>query len=394
MTGYISDKDQHNQYWIGFMSSNLFTPFTMRGVTLDNRAVVSPMCEYSAVDGSAQDWHLMHLGQFATGGFGLVITEAAAVEARGRITPQDLGIWCDENEEALGRVMRFCREFGQAKMGIQLAHAGRKASCNRPWEGRDPLRADQNPWQTISSSANPHDVDWHTPKAMDRDDMDTVKAAFVEATKRSDRLGFDLIEVHSAHGYLMHEFLSPISNTRNDEYGGPIENRMRFPLEVFAAMREVWPEEKPMGLRLSATDWADHGWTPEDSVEYAKQLKALGCDFICASSGGIWEKQRLELGEGYQVKFAEQIRREADIPTMAVGMIYDPHHAESVVTDGAADMVALGRGLLFDPHWAVRAAAALDVEASSPPQYERAYGFRFLRDKEREWTAPKADAAE
>lgn len=376
------------------MSSNLFTPFTMRGVTLDNRAVVSPMCEYSAVDGSAQDWHLMHLGQFATGGFGLVITEAAAVEARGRITPQDLGIWCDENEEALGRVMRFCREFGQAKMGIQLAHAGRKASCNRPWEGRDPLRADQNPWQTISSSANPHDVDWHTPKAMDRDDMDTVKAAFVEATKRSDRLGFDLIEVHSAHGYLMHEFLSPISNTRNDEYGGPIENRMRFPLEVFAAMREVWPEEKPMGLRLSATDWADHGWTPEDSVEYAKQLKALGCDFICASSGGIWEKQRLELGEGYQVKFAEQIRREADIPTMAVGMIYDPHHAESVVTDGAADMVALGRGLLFDPHWAVRAAAALDVEASSPPQYERAYGFRFLRDKEREWTAPKADAAE
>jgi 2,4-dienoyl-CoA reductase-like NADH-dependent reductase (Old Yellow Enzyme family) len=377
------------------MSSKLFSPFTMRGMTIDNRTIVSPMCEYSAVDGNAQDWHLMHLGQFATGGFGLVITEAAAVEARGRITPGDLGLWSDENEEALGRIMRFCKEFGQAKMGIQLAHAGRKASCNLPWEGRDPLRADQNPWQTVSSAANPHDVGWHTPKMMDREDMDTVKAAFVEATKRSDRLGFDMIELHSAHGYLLHEFLSPIANTRNDTYGGPIENRMRFPLEVFAAAREVWPEAKPMGVRLSATDWVDNGWTPEDSVVYAQQLKALGCDYICASSGGVSEQQRLELGEGYQVKFAEKIRKEVDIPTMAVGMIYDPHHAESVVADGKADMVALARGLLFDPHWAVRAAAALDVDTSSPPQYARAYGFRFLRDKEREWARPRpAEAAE
>ena len=207
------------------MSSKLFSPFTMRGMTIDNRAIVSPMCEYSAIDGNAQDWHLMHLGQFATGGFGLVITEAASVEPRGRITPQDLGLWCDENEEALGQVVRFCKKFGQAKMGIQLAHAGRKASCNRPWEGRDPLRANQNPWQTISSAANPHDVGWHTPKMMDREDMDIVKAAFVEATKRSDRLGFDVMEVHSAHGYLLHEFLSPIANTRNDEYDGSIDNR-------------------------------------------------------------------------------------------------------------------------------------------------------------------------
>lgn len=377
------------------MSSKLFSPFNMRGMTIDNRTIVSPMCEYSAVEGNAQDWHLMHLGQFATGGCGLVITEAAAVEARGRITPGDLGLWSDENEEALGRIMRFCKEFGQAKMGIQLAHAGRKASCNLPWEGRDPLRADQNPWQTVSSAANPHDVGWHTPKMMDREDMDTVKVAFVEATKRSDRLGFDMIELHSAHGYLLHEFLSPIANTRNDTYGGPIENRMRFPLEVFAAAREVWPAAKPMGVRLSATDWVDNGWTPEDSVAYAQQLKALGCDYICASSGGISEQQRLELGEGYQVKFAEKIRKEVDIPTMAVGMIYDPHHAESVVADGKADMVALARGLLFDPHWAVRAAAALDVETTSPPQYARAYGFRFLRDKEREWARPRpAEAAE
>ncbi len=375
------------------MSSKLFSPFTMRGMTIDNCTVVSPMCEYSAIDGNAQDWHLMHLGQFATGGFGLVITEAAAVEPRGRITPQDLGLWCDENEEALGRVMRFCKEFGQAKMGIQLAHAGRKASCNRPWEGRDVLQADQNPWQTISSAANPHDVGWHTPKMMDRGDMDAVKAAFVAATERSDRLGFDMIEVHSAHGYLFHEFLSPIANTRNDEYGGPIDNRMRFPLEVFAAMREVWPESKPMGLRLSTTDWVDNGWSPEESVIYAEKLKALGCDYICASSGGVSEQQRIELGEGYQVKFAEKIRKEADIPTMAVGMIYDPHHAESVVANGQADMVALARGLLFDPHWAVRAAAALGVEANSPPQYERAYGFRFLRDKELEWARPRPTEA-
>ena len=367
------------------MSSKLFSPFTMRSMTLDNRSIVSPMCEYSAVEGNAQDWHLMHLGQFATGGFGLVITEATAVEPRGRISPQDLGLWSDENEEALGRVMRFCKEFGQAKMGIQLAHAGRKASCNLPWEGRDPLRADQNPWQTVSSAANPHDDGWHTPKMMDRGDMDIVKASFVEAVKRSDRLGFDIIELHSAHGYLLHEFLSPIANTRNDAYGGSIENRMRFPLEVFSALREVWPEVKPMGVRLSATDWVDNGWTPENSVLYAQKLKILGCDYICASSGGISERQRLELSEGYQVKFAEKIRKEVGIPTMAVGMIYDPHHAESVVADGQADMVALARGLLFDPHWAVRAAAVLDVEITSPPQYARAYDFRFLRDKEHDW---------
>ena len=327
------------------MSSQLFSPFKMRGLTLDNRVIVSPMCEYSAVDGNAQDWHLMHLGQFATGGYGLVITEAAAVEARGRITHNDLGIWSDDNEEALARVMRFCREYGQAKMGIQLAHAGRKASPNRPREGRDSLSEEQNPWETISSSAKPQDEGWHTPKAMDRGDMDTVRDAFVEATKRSDRLGFDMIEVHSAHGYLLHEFLSPICNTRNDEYGGTIENRMRFPLEVFAAIREAWPEEKPIGLRLSATDWEDNGWTPEDSVIYSQKLRERGCDYICASSGGISGNTRLELGEGYQIEFAEKIRREADIPTMAVGMIYDPHHAESVVAQGQGDMVALARGL-------------------------------------------------
>ena len=375
------------------MRNQLFSPFTMRGMTLDNRIIVSPMCEYSAIDGNAQDWHLMHLGQFATGGFGLVITEAAAVEARGRITPQCLGLWSDENEEALGRVMRCCRKYGQSKMGIQLAHAGRKASTHRPWEGRSSLAPKEGAWETISSAANPQGEGWHTPRAMNRSDMDDVREAFVAATKRSDRLGFDMIEVHSAHGYLMHEFLSPIANTRNDEFGGTIENRMRFPLEVFAAMRAVWPEAKPMGLRLSATDWEENGWTPDDSVLYAQKLNDLGCDYICASSGGISGNTRLELGEGYQVKFAAKIRREAGIPTMAVGMIYDPHHAEKIVADGQAEMVALARGLLFAPHWPVRAAAALNVEATSPPQYERAYGFRFLREKEQTWVRP-ADVAD
>ena len=374
------------------MRNQLFSPFTMRGMTLDNRIIVSPMCEYSAIDGNAQDWHLMHLGQFATGGFGLVITEAAAVEARGRITPQCLGLWSDENEEALGRVMRFCREYGQAKLGIQLAHAGRKASTQRPWEGRSSLAPKEGAWETISSAANPQDEGWHTPRAMNRSDMDDVREAFVAAIKRADRLGFDMIEVHSAHGYLMHEFLSPIANTRSDEFGGTIENRMRFPLEVFAAMRAVWPEAKPMGLRLSATDWEENGWTPDDSVLYAQKLNDLGCDYICASSGGISGNTRLELGEGYQVKFAAKIRREAEIPTMAVGMIYDPHHAEKIVADGQAEMVALARGLLFDPHWPVRAAAALNVEATSPPQYERAYGFRFLREKEQTWVRPAGTA--
>ena len=375
------------------MTSQLFSSFVLRGLSLDNRIIVSPMCEYSAIDGNATDWHMMHLGQFVTGGYGLVITEAAAVEARGRITPHCLGLWSNDNEEALGRIMRFCSEYGQAKMGIQLAHAGRKASTHRPWEGRNPLGPNEGAWETVSSADNPQDEGWHTPRAMNRDDMNTVRDAFVAATERAVRLEFDMIELHSAHGYLLHEFLSPIANTRSDDYGGSLVNRMRFPLEVFAAIRNVWPEAKPIGLRLSATDWEDNGWTPEDSVTYAQALKALGCDYICASSGGISGNRQLELGEGYQVDFAAKIRREAEISTMAVGMIYDPHHAEHIVSNGQADMVALARGVLFDPHWPVRAAAVLNVQAISPPQYERAYGFRFLREKEQRWVRP-ADVAD
>jgi len=363
---------------------------------LPNRVVVSPMCEYSAVDGNAQDWHLMHLGQFAISGVGLVITEAAAVEARGRITRDCLGLWSDDNEAALGRVIAFCRQHGGAKLGIQLAHAGRKASTHKPWDGRHALAAHEGAWETLSSSANPHTDGWHTPKSMDANELAIVKQAFVDAVLRSDRIGFDLIEVHGAHGYLMHEFLSPVANTRTDEYGGSLENRMRYPLEVFAAMREVWPESKPMGLRVSTTDWLTRGWHPEEAVEFARLLKELGCDYICASSGGVSEEQKIELGEGYQVRFAEQIRRGADVMTMAVGMIYDPYHAERIVADGQADMVALARGLLFDPHWALRAAAVLEAQVHAPPQYARAYNFRFLKEKERAWGRPKliGDAAQ
>jgi 2,4-dienoyl-CoA reductase-like NADH-dependent reductase (Old Yellow Enzyme family) len=369
--------------------SQLFSPYMMRGMTMANRTVVSPMCEYSAVDGNAQDWHLMHLGQFATSGVGLVITEAAAVEPRGRITPQCLGIWNDENEAALARVVQFCRKHSNARMGIQLAHAGRKASTHRPWDGRHSLAEAEGAWETVSSSANPHASDWHTPMAMGAAELAQVKDAFVAAVERSERIGFDLIEVHGAHGYLLHQFLSPIANTRDDEYGGSLENRMRYPLEVFAAMREKWPDSKPMGLRVSATDWMEGGWSVEEACLFASELKALGCDYICASSGGASDEQKIELGEGYQVQFARAIRDAAKIPTMAVGMIYDPHHAESMVADGDADMVALARGLLFDPHWALRAATALGAEVDGPDQYARAYSFRFLQEKERAWMAAK-----
>lgn len=363
------------------MSSALFSGFDLRGLALENRTVISPMCQYSAVDGSAQDWHLMHLGQFAVAGVGLVITEAAAVEPAGRITGQCLGLYSDENEQALARVVAFCKQHGSAKLGIQLAHAGRKASVHRPWDGRHPLSESQGAWDTFSSSAEPHDEGWSRPSALDADGMARVKQAFVDAAVRADRIGLDLIELHAAHGYLMHEFLSPVANRRNDAYGGPLENRMRFALEVFDAVRAVWPEEKPIGVRLSATDWIDGAWNVDEAVTFSSALREHGCDFIVASSGGISEQQKIVLGEGYQVAFASRIRREAQIPTMAVGMIFEPAHAEQLVADGEADMIALARGFLFDPHWAWSAAAALGAQITAPPQYARAADFRFLREK-------------
>ena len=340
---------------------------------MDNRVVVSPMCQYSAAEGSATDWHLMHLGNYALSGAGLLITEATAVESRGRITPRCLGLYSDANEASLARVVAFCREHGKAKIGIQLAHAGRKASSHTPWDGRHALAEAEGAWETVAPSPIVESADKNrpTPLMLDTSGMEAVRDAFVQATGRAERLGFDLIEMHMAHGYLMHAFLSPLSNQRNDAYGGTLENRMRFPLEVFDAVRAAWPERKPLGVRVSASDWVEGGWTIDDSVVLAKALKDRGCDYICASSGGVSGDQKIALGPGYQTPFAARIRNDAGIPTMAVGMIFEPEYANSLVADGVADMVALARGLLYHPRWAWHAAEALGAEAPYPVQYER-----------------------
>jgi 2,4-dienoyl-CoA reductase-like NADH-dependent reductase (Old Yellow Enzyme family) len=331
------------------------------------------MCQYEAQDGSATDWHLAHLGQLAMGGAGLLIIEATAVSRVGRITHGCLGIYSDANERALQRVVQFCRHYGVAKLGIQLAHAGRKGSTHVPRQGGAPLKPGEDPWLTEAPSAVPYASDWHTPAALDADGLARVQRSFVQAVERADRLGLDLIELHSAHGYLLHQFLSPISNQRNDDYGGSSENRMRFPLEVFAACRAAWPTHKPMGVRLSATDWVEGGWTPEETVAMAKRLKTLGCDYIDVTSAGLDPRQKIPLGPGYQVHFAEQVKREAAIRTIAVGMITDAHQAEKIIASGQADMVALARAMLLDPRWAWHAAQELGGDAALPPNYARAH---------------------
>ncbi|MGI9424184.1 MAG: NADH:flavin oxidoreductase/NADH oxidase, partial [Hyphomicrobiaceae bacterium] len=355
------------------MSSLLFSPLKLRSVELPNRVVVAPMCQYSANDGSVTDWHLMHLGQFAVGGAGLVFVEASGVEPEGRITPGCVGLYSDENELALARVVKFFRDFGSAKIGIQLAHAGRKASAKLPWRGGTALEADDGAWQTVAPSAIPYGPGWHTPEALGDNSLARVKEAFVQAAQRAVRLDFDVAELHSAHGYLLHSFLSPISNQRSDEYGGALDNRMRFPLEVFEAVRAVWPADRPLGVRFSATDWIDGGWDVESSIAYAAALKARGCDFIDVSSGGLAPQQQIVSAPGYQTAFAAEIRRATELTTLAVGRITEPHQAETIVRTGQADMVALARGMLYDPRWAWHAAAALRADAAFPAQYVRSH---------------------
>jgi 2,4-dienoyl-CoA reductase-like NADH-dependent reductase (Old Yellow Enzyme family) len=353
------------------MASHLFTPLRLRKLELPNRIVVSPMCQYSAVDGSATDWHLMHLGHLAIGGAGMLITEATAVERRGRITPGCLGLFSDENEAALGRVVQFIRERSEVPLAIQLSHAGRKASSRRPWDGGHAIAIGDGGWPTVAPSAKSHADGEPPPVAMDDAAMAIVREAFVKATRRAERLGFDAIEIHAAHGYLLHQFLSPIANERTDAYGGSLENRMRFPLEVFQAIREAWPADKPLGVRISATDWVDGGWDLEQSIGLAKALQARGCDWIDVSSGGISRSQQISLGPLYQVPFATQIRSEVGIMTMAVGLITEPAEAESIVRDGQADLVALARGFLAEPRWAWRAARELGGTVQGPQQYYR-----------------------
>jgi 2,4-dienoyl-CoA reductase-like NADH-dependent reductase (Old Yellow Enzyme family) len=354
------------------MTSALFSPIKLADLELDNRIVVAPMCQYSSDDGSATDWHVSHLGMLANSGASLLVFEATGVERRGRITHGCLGLYSDDNEAALARVVAHCRRVGTAKLGIQLAHAGRKASSYLPWEGGLGLKADDDPWETIGPSAIAFGNAWPAPRAMTRADMDRVREAFVAAAKRALRHGFDAIELHMAHGYLLHSFMSPIANHRTDEYGGSAAARLRFPLEVARAVRAAVPRTVPLGARITGSDWTDGGMTPDDAVVVAKALREAGLDFVCVSSGGIAAETKIALGPGYQVPFAEKVRRESGIPTRAVGLIATPRQAEDILAAGKADMIALARAMLDDPRWGWHAAQSLAAEVKRPPQYARA----------------------
>jgi 2,4-dienoyl-CoA reductase-like NADH-dependent reductase (Old Yellow Enzyme family) len=351
------------------MPSTLFSPITLRGLTLPYRIVVSPMCQYNSDDGSANDWHLMHLGSFSLGAAALVMTEMTNVNPVGRITARCGGMYSDANEAALKRVIDFCKTYGVAKLGLQLAHAGRKGSTRTPAQGGKPLRSDEEGgWQTVAPSALPYAPDWPVPVALSKEDIKQLIAQFVAAVRRAERIGYDLIEVHGGHGYLVHQFMSPLSNRRTDEYGGSLENRIRFPLELFAAMRAAWPADKPMGIRVSATDWVEGGWTPEETVVLARELKKLGCDYLDVSSGGLDPRQKIPLAPGYQVPFGEKVRKEADIPTMSVGLITEPRQAEEIIASGKADMVVLARGAMWNPRFAWHAAEELGAEVAYAPK--------------------------
>ncbi len=357
----------------------LFSPFKLRGLKLPNRIVVSPMAQYSAQAGVATDWHLMHMGNLAVSGAGLFITEATSIEPDARVSPYCLGLWSDAHEEALARIVRFCREHGDTKLGIQLMHSGRKGSVGAPWQGQQAAGPAHGGWKTWSCSEVAY-PDRPAPRAMTHVDLAAVRERYVEATRRAQRIGFDLIELHNAHGYLLHSFLSPLSNVRTDEYGGSLENRMRYPLEIFRAIRDAWPKDKPVGVRISATDWTPGGWTVEDSVVFARALKSLGCDYITASSGGSSDDQSIPVGPGYQLPLAERIRHEAGIPTMGVGLITEPEQAQAALQEGKADLLALGRAMMYQPRWAWHAAERLGCDAFFPPQYARSHASMRSRN--------------
>nr|WP_206064201.1 NADH:flavin oxidoreductase/NADH oxidase [Oleiagrimonas sp. C23AA] len=350
----------------------MFSPLSLGPLDLRNRIVVAPMCQYSADDSNASDWHLMHLGQLAISGAGLLILEATAVESRGRITFADLGLYRDANERALAKVLTSVRGMADIPLGIQLAHAGRKASTQRPWDGGGVI-ASSHPdgWQTISASDQPFEPGTPAPVAMSEADIDAVVDAFAQAARRADRLGLDLIEIHGAHGYLLHQFLSPLSNARRDAYGGSLANRMRLALRVFDATREAVSERVSVGMRISATDWAEGGWDLEQSIALAKALDARGCHFIHVSSGGLTPQQQIAAGPNYQVPFAQAIKTEVAMPVIAVGLITEPAQAEQILAEGCADAVALARAMLYNPRWPWHAAAELGDTVTAPPQYLR-----------------------
>lgn len=353
------------------MSPALFTPLALRSITLPNRIGVSPMCQYSSHDGFANDWHLVHLGSRAVGGASLVIVEASAVTAEGRITPADMGIWKDEHIPGLARIVNFVHAQG-SHAGIQIAHAGRKASMNSPFKGERLLSPAEGGWTTVAPSAIAFNEKYSQPQALDKPGIDAVVEAFVAAARRARAAGFDFLEIHSAHGYLLHEFLSPISNHRTDAYGGSFDNRVRLLLEVATGVRKAWPEHLPLSVRISATDWVEGGWTIDDSVELARRLRNIEVDIIDCSSGGNVSNAKIPVAPGYQVPFAARIKKEAGIATAAVGMITEPIQADHIITKGEADLVLLAREMLRDPYFAVHAAAALNQPAAWPEQYLRA----------------------
>ena len=351
--------------------SALFSPYAIGNLTLPNRIVIAPMCQYSAEDGNATDWHMIHLGQLAESGAGMLIIEATAVEAIGRISPADVGLWSDANEAALGRVLEGVRKYSAMPIAIQLAHAGRKASSAVPWAGGQLLSPAAGGWQTVAPSALRYLPDEAAPLALDAAGLVRIREAFADAARRAARIGLDCIELHGAHGYLLHQFLSPLTNVRDDAYGGNIENRMRFPLEVFDAVRAAFPAGKPVGIRISATDWVEGGWDLEQSVALAQALKVRGCDFIHVSTGGLSPLQKIVLAPGYQLPFAERIRAETGLPTIAVGLITEAEHAEEIVAKGQADLVGIARAMLYNPRWPWHAAAKLGAQVEAPCQYWR-----------------------
>ncbi|MCL5054869.1 MAG: NADH:flavin oxidoreductase/NADH oxidase [Firmicutes bacterium] len=357
------------------MNKMLFSPLKLREVVFRNRITVSPMCQYSSEDGFANNWHLVHLGSRAVGGAALVTTEATAVEPRGRISPQDLGIWKDDHLEMLKQITTFIESQG-ALAGIQLAHAGRKASTRRPWDsGPRPVKLEEGGWIPVAPTSIPYDTNYPVPIELTRREMQVIEKAFQKGVERAYAAGFKVVEIHAAHGYLIHEFLSPLSNQRKDDYGGSLENRMKFPLEIVKAARKVWPEKYPLFVRISATDWVSGGWDLEQSVVFSKKLKEEGVDLIVCSSGGMVSYAEIPDEPGYQVPFSDRIRNEVGIPTAALGLITEAPQAEKILQEGKADLIAIARGFLRDPYWPLMAASRLQIETSLwPAQYLRAKG--------------------
>jgi 2,4-dienoyl-CoA reductase-like NADH-dependent reductase (Old Yellow Enzyme family) len=352
--------------------SALFTPINIGNLKLDNRIVIAPMCQYSAEDGCMTDWHVIHLGHLALSGAGLLTIEATAVTPEGRISWGDTGLWSDSNEEAMARVLTAVRRWSEMPVGIQLGHAGRKASTEKPWFGGKQIAlTEENGWQTVGPFPLPFQEGENPPLELDGAGLDKVRQAFADATVRAARLDLAAVQLHGAHGYLLHQFLSPLSNRRTDEYGGSLENRLRFPLEVFEAVRAVFPAERPVTMRVSATDWVKGGWDVEQTIAFARALEERGCAAIHVSSGGLDPRQQIPVGPSYQVPLAREIKRAVDMPVVAVGMITEFEQAEAIVGTGDADMIALARGVLYDPRWPWHAAAELGGKVKAPPQYLR-----------------------